>query len=164
MKSELNPAYRSTAKSKTFYRAVAFVFTMLYCLLLLPWFVLDGILAGLNVFPSRKSPDTEGLIKIIIGQIKANIANFIKSNIKDKGLSNSIISIRDGYYSHYYNKLCKKPVAENRVSFISGRRDELGGNESYVYELIKDKEGIDFQFLLSTDLDRFTRGKKKKRF
>ncbi|MBR4451510.1 MAG: CDP-glycerol glycerophosphotransferase family protein [Clostridia bacterium] len=164
VKSQPNPEFRSTAKSKAFYRVIAFLFTMLYCVLLLPWFVLDGILAGLNVFPSRKSPDTEGLIKIITGQIKANIANFIKANIKDKGLSNALISIRDGYYSRYYARLCKKPVIQNRVSFISGRRDELGGNESFVYELMKDRKDIDFQFLLSTDLDRFTKGGKKKRF
>ncbi len=162
--SRPNPAFRSTAKSKAFYRVIAFIFTMLYCLLLLPWFVIDGIFAGLNIFPSRKSPDTQGLLRIISGQIKANIASFIKTNIKDKRLATAIISIREGYYSHYYNKMCKKPVIENRVSFISGRRDELGGNESYVYELMKDRKDIDFQFLMSTDLDRFTKGGKKKRF
>ncbi len=161
---EPNPGYREATKSKAFYRIISLLFTLFYCVLLLPWFIIDGILAGLNVFPSRKSPDTEGTLKIISGQIKANIANFIKANIKDKALANSLISIRDGYYSRYYSRLCKKPVKENRVTFISGRRNELGGNESFVYELIRDRDDIDFQFLLSTDLDRFTRGKLKKRF
>ncbi len=164
VKAEPNPDFSAGAKSKAFYRIIALLFTLLYSVLLLPWFVIDGVLSGLNVFPSRKSPDTQGILRRITGQIKANIANFIKANIKDKSLSGSIISIRDGWYSHYYARLCKKPVVKNRISFISGRRDELGGNESYVYELIKDRKDIDFQFLLSTDLDRFSKGGKKKRF
>lgn len=47
----------------------------------------------------------------------------------------------------YYKILCKSPVVDNRVSFISGRTDTLEGNSLCVYNELKKEEGIDFQFL-----------------
>lgn len=51
----------------------------------------------------------------------------------------------------YYAHLCKKPVVKNRVTFMSGRRNELGGNQLFVYDLIKDNKDIDFHFLTFSD-------------
>lgn len=51
----------------------------------------------------------------------------------------------------YYKRLCKKDVVPNRVTFMSGRRDELGGNSKFVYDIIQDRSDIDFQFLLFSD-------------
>lgn len=51
----------------------------------------------------------------------------------------------------YYRKLCKKDIVKNRISFISGRRKELGGNQLFVYNLLKDNENIDFQFLMFSE-------------
>lgn len=48
----------------------------------------------------------------------------------------------------YYKKYWKMPVKMNRVTFISGRRSELTGNEKFVYDKLKDIKGIDFQFLM----------------
>ena len=48
----------------------------------------------------------------------------------------------------YYKKYWKMPVKMNRVTFISGRRSELTGNEKFVYDKLKDTKGIDFQFLM----------------
>ena len=48
----------------------------------------------------------------------------------------------------YYKKYWKMPVKMNRVTFISGRRNELGGNEKFVYDRLKDNPNIDFQFLM----------------
>ncbi len=48
----------------------------------------------------------------------------------------------------YYKKFWKKPVKMNRVTFISGRRSELSGNEKFVYDKLKNTPGIDFQFLM----------------
>lgn len=48
----------------------------------------------------------------------------------------------------YYKKYWKIPVKMNRVTFISGRRSELSGNEKFVYDKLKDIKGIDFQFLM----------------
>lgn len=51
----------------------------------------------------------------------------------------------------YYKLLCKKDVVPNRVTFMSGRRDELGGNSKFVYDIIKNRSDIDFKFLLFSD-------------
>lgn len=48
----------------------------------------------------------------------------------------------------YYKKYWKMPVKMNRVTFISGRRSELSGNEKFVYDKLKNIKGIDFQFLM----------------
>ena len=48
----------------------------------------------------------------------------------------------------YYKKYWKMPVKMNRVTFKSGRRSELSGNEKFVYDKLKDIKGIDFQFLM----------------
>ena len=48
----------------------------------------------------------------------------------------------------YYKKYWKMPVKMNRVTFISGRRSELTGNEKFVYDKLNDTKGIDFQFLM----------------
>lgn len=48
----------------------------------------------------------------------------------------------------YYKKYWKMPIKMNRVTFISGRRSELSGNEKFVYDKLKDIKGIDFQFLM----------------
>lgn len=140
-------------------------FMILGCaVLLLPYFAFDAFLATVGLVPRRKQPPVEGFVGVFIAQFKANIANFLKCEIKNYEKAVRLISLNDRYYERYYKKLCKKPIIENRISFISGRRDELGGNEKFVYDLIKDRKDIDFQFLLSRELDRFSKNKDKKRF
>lgn len=159
-----NPDYNKNSFFHSVYNFIQAVITLLFALILLPFMIIDGILAALDLVPRRKAPLTEGLLSNITGQIKANIANFIKANIKDKTVSMKIIQFREEHYRRYYKKLCRKPVKQNQIAFISGRRDELGGNEKYVYDLIKDREDIEFKFLFSTQLDRFTKSSKKKEF
>lgn len=48
----------------------------------------------------------------------------------------------------YYKHFQKMPVKMNRVTFISGRRSELTGNEKFVYDKLKSNPNIDFQFLM----------------
>lgn len=159
-----NKKYIGDTAGTKIYNFLSAFFTIFYGILLLPYFIIDGFLAGINAAPRRNYPPVQGALRNIIGQIKTNIAFFIKSNIKDRDTAMKIIAFREEHYCRYYRRLCKKPVVENRISFISGRRDEIGGNEKYVYDLIKNNKDIDFQFLMSTDLDRFTKGGKKRRF
>lgn len=48
----------------------------------------------------------------------------------------------------YYKKYWKMPVKMNRVTFVSGRRQELTGNEKFVFDKLKDNPDIDFQYLM----------------
>lgn len=64
-----------------------------------------------------------------------------------------------------YSIICKKkPVIQNRVAFMSCRRDILGGNQLYVYDLIKDNKNIDFQFFMYSDANGHHNPKYIKRF
>ncbi len=145
-------------------KGLNFFVNMLLCVLLLPYFIIDGIFAGLELIPQHTYAQVEGRKNIIIGQIKTNIASYLKTVFKGQDIAYKLVRVEEEHYNRYYKKLCRKPVVENRIAFISGRRDELGGNEKYVYDLIKDRKDIDFQFLMCSELDRFTKNKNKKRF
>lgn len=163
-----------SAKSETLTKKSSFLFkfftwvsgiiALFFSIILIPYFVIDGLLAALNLVPRRKSKSDEGLLKIINNQIKANIASYIKAMIKDKNKALKIIKYKNNSYIKYYRRQCKKPIEKNTVTFISGRRDELGGNEQFVYDILKNNKDIKFRFLLSTDLDQYSKGKAKKEF
>lgn len=80
----------------------------------------------------------------VISRIKSFLAIFIR-------LAYSIVYL-------------KKPVIQNRVTFMSCRRDSLGGNQQYVYDLIKDNKDIDFQFLMFSDANGHHKPNYIKRF
>ena len=160
----INPDFNKNSVFHSLYNALQITVSLLFSIILLPFMIIDGILAALSLVPRRKAPIAENFIGNVSGQIKANIANFIKGSIKDKTAAMKIIQFRDEHYRRYYKRLSKKPVIQNQIAFISGRRDELGGNEKYVYDLIKDRKDIEFRFLFSTQLDRFTKSSKKKEF
>ena len=63
-----------------------------------------------------------------------------------------------------FKNCCKKPIVQNRITFMSGRRDEMGGNSEFVYNLIKDREDIDFQFLMFSNPTKHDSIKTIKRF
>ncbi len=143
---------------------ITYIFGLLFTLILSPFLIIEGIFAGLNITKRRKCKDNLGFIGMIDAQIKANIAVVLKALIKDKNINDKLISFKTKKQINYYNKMCRKPVIRNRISFISGRRDELGGNEMYVYNLLKDNKDIDFQFLLCSDPTQFAKWKMKKQF
>ena len=145
-------------------KVIFLVLNILLCILLLPYFVADGILAGLGLLPKHKYRPVEGIKANIIAQVKANITGFLKTAFKSNSFALKLIKPTETYLNSYYKKLCKQPVVENRISFLSGRRDELSGNEKFVYNLLKDEKGIDFQFLFFSDVDGFKDKKNIKRF
>ena len=129
-----------------------FALRLMFALLLSPILVADGILAGLCLIPQRNTKVVYGLKESILEQIRANFASFMKMGIFNRSgiiryLREQILEI----FKAYYSRLCKKSVVPNRVTFMSGRRDELTGNLKFVYDLIKDRDDIDFQFLLFSD-------------
>ncbi len=143
---------------------ITYLFGFIFTIILLPFLIIEGLFAALNLTKRRKCKDDLSFIGMIDAQIKANIAVVLKALIKDKNIDDRIISFKSRRQTNYYYRMCKKPIIGNRVTFISGRRDELGGNEMYVYNLIKDNKDIDFQFLLCSDPTQFTKWKMKKQF
>lgn len=149
-----NPTYRKRRKSVIIVpilRFIMFLLRLAVTVCLIPYFILDGIMAGLEITPRRKTKHIDGVLKNILVQIKVNISSMIKTSFKrDKVVEN----MRKPFIwicNVYYKMLCKKPVVENRITFMSGRRDELTGNPKFVYDLIKDNKDVDFQFFMFSD-------------
>ena len=161
------PDYRNSVAKKIL-RGIAQVIISLLAVIggifLIPLFVADGFFAAAGLNKKRRYIPKEGFIYELEGQIKANIASYIKYALKNQDVANKIITFKEQRYYRYYRKLCKKPVVQNRIAFISGRRDELGGNEKYVYDLIKDRKDIDFRFLMVSEMDQFSGRKEKREF
>ena len=132
-------------------RFIFFILRIVLSVVLLPYFIIDGFLAALDILPRRKTQLIDSLAKNIFVQIKVNVSSFIKTSFKrDLFFEN----IRRPIYELariYYKFLSKKPIVKNQIAFMSGRRDEIGGNPEYVYNLIKDRKDIEFKFLMFSD-------------
>lgn len=152
--SDLKISKQFIEKSKIIVPVIKFVFFVLravLAVLLLPYFIADGFLAAVGILPKRHTKQIEGIAKNIFVQIKINISSFMKTSFKKAKLINNIRKPIFSLCKAYYKMLSKKDVVPNRITFMSGRRDELGGNPEFVYNIIKDNKDIDFQFLLFSD-------------
>ena len=79
-------------------RFIDFALRCLLALLLLPLFLFDGILAGLDIVPRRKTAPIEGVGKNIFVQFKINVSSFIKTSFKR---ANFVENIRRPVYAIY---------------------------------------------------------------
>lgn len=132
-------------------RYAFFALRIILAVILLPYFAVDGALAALDIFPKQEAKPVKGLLRNLIVQTKLNVSSFIKMDIKRSLIAAIIRKPLFILYRIYYKILCKKAIVSNRVTFMSGRRNELSGNSKFVYDLIKDRKDIDFQFLLFSD-------------
>ena len=105
---------------------------------LLPYFALDGMLAGLDLQRKRQINSYSSPLRNIYLQIKENISDFLKFSLKRKDVVKFVSGILYSFCRIRYNMFCKKPIVQNRVTFVSGRRDNLTGNLEFVYDKLKD--------------------------
>ena len=146
-------------------RLVFFVVRDILAIVLAPYFVLDGFFAALGILPKRATKPINTLAKNIFVQIKINFSSFLKTSFMRANVVAKLRAPAVNLCKLRYKSLCKHhKIYGNRISFISGRRDEMGGNPEYVYNLIKDRKDIDFQFLLFSDPNGHSKIKNIKRF
>lgn len=145
-------------------RFVFFILRIMLSVILLPYFIADGFFAALGVLPKRQTKEIDGIIKNIFVQIKINLSSFMKTSFKRANFVTNIRKPIFAVFGAYYKLLCKNEVVPNRITFMSGRRDEIGGNPEFVYNLIKDRDDIDFQFLLFSDPNGHNRLKNVSKF
>lgn len=132
-------------------RYAFFALRMLLAVLLLPYFAVEGALAALDILPKQEAKPVKGLVRNLIVQTRLSLSSFVKTNVNRSTIIAIIRKPLFILYRIYYKILCKKEIVPNRVTFMSGRRNELSGNSKFVYDLIKDRDDIDFQFLLFSD-------------
>ena len=132
-------------------RFIFFILRIVLSVVLLPYFIIDGFLAALDILPRRKTQSIDSLAKNIFVQIKVNVSSFMKTSFKRDLFFENIRRPLYELARIYYKFLSKKPIVKNQIAFMSGRRDEIGGNPEYVYDLIKDRKDIEFKFLMFSD-------------
>ena len=133
-------------------RFVFFVTRIVLAIILAPYFIFDGFLAALGLLPKRATKHIDSPLKNIFVQIKINFSSFMKTSFMKAKVIENLRKPILALFKYYYRVLCEHhPIVENRIAFMSGRRDSMGGNPEFVYNLIKDREDIDFKFLLFSD-------------
>ena len=144
---------------------VLFIIRVALAIVLAPYFVIDGFFAALGVLPKRATKQIDGVFKNIFVQIKINFSSFLKTSFKKSKVIENLRKPVLAVFRYYYRVLCDHhPIVHNRIAFMSGRRDEMGGNPEYVYNLIKDRDDIDFKFLLFSDPNGHSKLKNIKEF
>ena len=130
-------------------RFIFFVFRVAAAIALAPYFVLDGIAAALKITPKRPTKPIEGFLRNSFVQVKINFSSFLKTSFKKANVINRLRKPLSAVFNAFYRLIAKKrPIVQNRITFMSGRRDELSGNSAYVYDLLKDNPDVEFRFLL----------------
>ena len=152
-----------------------FVFTYLKAILaiaLLPLLIIAGIIAGatylvfnVNNKKSRKKLLVDKIINIFAFFFGTNMRKTRLYKSAEQSLKKTRKKNKKNFVCHkLFDRYYKKPIVQNRITFMSGRRDELGGNYEFVYNLIKDREDIDFQFLMFSNPAKHDRLKTIKKF
>lgn len=107
---------------------------------LLPVFLIESILALIGC--AKKAPKNKkwGPLKILF-HIRWRVNRFTRKNF---GITDSKIKTL-----HFAFNVCSKlPIKQNRVVFISNRRNDLTGNFEFVYDILKEDKKLDIRFLL----------------
>lgn len=102
--------------------------------------------------------------KATLKLLRKDLADYVRFIYNDNDSTLFVRKLMERSVVNYYEECCKKPIVNNRVAFISGRRDEIGGNEKFVYDLLKDREDIEIVTLMSSSLNRGSDDSEKKRF
>ena len=125
---------------RSFFRGLWSFILLLLAIPLLPLFLLEGILAMLRLAKRAPKNKKRGLLHIV-SHVRWRINSFTRSNF---GVTNFKIEMMRKIYNFY----SIKKIKENRVVFISNRRDDLTGNFEFVYDILKDDKGLDIRFVL----------------
>lgn len=166
-------------KKRSFLSSPAFklVFKIVKCclgIIFSPILLFIGLLAGINTILSGKAKK-KSKKRIIIEKLVSLFSFFLGEDITKTAFGRFVISIikkhKENLKKHaaakaqkQYLRYCREDIVPNRITFMSGRRDEIGGNYEFVYNLIKDREDIDFQFLMFSDPSGHNKAKYINRF
>nr|MDE5670119.1 CDP-glycerol glycerophosphotransferase family protein [Eubacterium sp.] len=130
-------------------------FKIILAIALLPFLIIAGAIAGAISIVCNLNNKKSGK-KLLVDKIINIFSFFFGTNVRKTRLYKSAVQslkkirkkMKHFICHNLFDYFCKKPIVQNRITFMSGRRDELGGNYEFVYNLIKDREDIDFQFLM----------------
>ena len=119
------------------------IFTLILIILslpLIPIFLLEAILAVLGCAKNMPKNKKTGLLRII-NHVRLRMNRFIR---KGFGITDS----KQKVLRFAYKLACLLRIKENRIVFISNRRNDMSGNFEYVYNILKKDKSLDMRFIL----------------
>ncbi len=138
---------------KSIYYWISFVLA----LCLLPWFIIDGLLAlaGYVELDKRAQKTKANKFRKLVGHVNARLYYLSKHRISTKNIKKFMKKqnrkSRVRYFKRTFKKYAKKyAVEKNRVAFISVRRNDLSGNFEFVYNQMKDRADLDVKIYLNS--------------
>ena len=123
------------------WNCILFVITVL----LTPVFIIEAVLEQLHCAASAPK-NKEGRIKRLLNHIRWRYGNFSRMEF-------GIRSGKLNFFKFVYKLMCLKKIKQNRVSFLSNRRDDLSGNFEYVHTILKQHDDLEFIYLLDSSLE-----------
>jgi len=119
-------------------------FSFLIAIVLLPWFLVEALLALMKIVPFAKGVKNPNPINRIIGQLNRRVKAFSNVKISIVNMKRALII----FSYNFFKKVLK--IKENRITLISERGNEISGNFEFVYDKIKDDKSLDIRLLLNT--------------
>lgn len=123
-------------------RFIFYIFMYLLGICLLPLFFVESLLAvcGCARLAVKRSGNVIG---DIIGHLNKRLEQFSTIKLTVRRINRRMILF-------FYKLFSIQKVKANRISFISARRTDISGNFAFVYEQLKDRDGLDIRFVLNT--------------
>ncbi len=109
---------------------------------MLPLFVIDGLLRLTDILRMPSRFNDESTVKRFLAYVFWRFSQVATKKVALWTAKRFIFKLTYSFY-----KLCK--VKNNKITFISLRRDDLSGNFAFVYNKIKDDKNLDINFILN---------------
>lgn len=134
-----------TRFSRTFVGVVDFIvraIEYIIAILMIPLFMIDGLLRFTEVkrFPAKFNDPNP--IKRYIAFVFSRFSSVATYKV-------SIWTVKRYIFRKCYNFYKLRKIQDNKITFISLRRDDLSGNFAFVYDKLKDDKNLDINFILN---------------
>ena len=114
----------------------------LFAIIMLPLFIIDALLhiSGVIRMPAKFNDESHA---------KRFVAFVLSRFSSVSGLKVSLWTFKRRLFINSFRlfKLCK--IKQNKITFISLRRNDVSGNFAFIYDKIKDDKSLDIHFILN---------------
>lgn len=124
------------------------IFALLFSILLIPLFVLEGLLTFTGFTSMPKKISSENKLVRLVSYVISRMSTVSRESFTMDRYKRNLIRKKYKHKRH-------KAVQPNKITFFSARREELSGNFEFVYNKLKDDKNLDIQFLYNTKSFRY---------
>ncbi len=114
----------------------------LVAILMLPVFVIDGLLRLTEIkrFPARFNDESS--LKCFVAFVFWRFSQVSRNKI-------ALWTVKRFIFKNCFRFYKLRKVKNNKITFISLRRDDISGNFAFVYDKLKDDRNLDIDFILN---------------